>query len=360
MTKEEDYRGRNALADAIDNTIECKLKTLESRILLMLEKLAKRVEVLEGVVQAPIPLQTKYELIKPQTVIGKVGGRKLYREVVDCVKQWGSGRKFKLRELAEVLETKVEGFSKLASTTKKELTRTYLSMLKSLGEAKFCRATGTWELGEGGKKHFEVVEPKIVLMKNKSFAVYKEVVDHIIKWGENKKFTLRELVEELENSVAGWGGLQETTLRSYASVHLRYIKSQNKARNIVGERAWVITKEPSLAPEQYKVETIGKPRRKVLGYVRRNPIHQDVLVKIISKLKDSQNFNSKKVRDIIDSERSETSDETRRCLTYAYLKYLESNKIAVKTEEGYKIINTELIEQDKEPRYETPSLLEDI
>lgn len=367
MEEEKSYKTRNiqSLADAIDNAIECKLKILESRIQTELETLSKRIDALEKA-QVPAPqilTLTKPYSVKPQNVIAKIGGRKLYQEVVDYIKQWSAGRKFKLKELVQELETNVEGVGRLADTTKKELTRTYLSLLKSSNEAKFYRASGTWEVGKSKElKHFEIVEPRIVLMKNKSFAVYKEVADHILKWGENRKFTLGELVKELESSVAGWGGLQETTLRSYASVHLRYLKNQNQAYNIVGERAWIVTKEPSLVPAQeYKAKSVEKPRKKVLGYVRRNPIHQDVLVKIISKLKDLQNFGSRDVREIIEEERFETSDETKRCLTYAYLKYLESNRIAVRTSEGYKIINTELLEElEKCATHEEPSLFEEI
>jgi hypothetical protein len=364
MDEEKGYKNKNTLADAIDSTIESKLKILEGRILVELEKFSKRIEALELKLQAPASARILIasELIKPQTVIAKPGGRKLYREVVDYIKRWSAGRKFKLSELAKELETKVEGIDKLANTTKKELTRTYLCWLKSLNEAKFYRATGKWELAKRESlKPSEIIEPRIILMKNKSFAVYREVADYILKWGENRKFTLGELVRELENTVAGWGGLQETTLRSYASVHLRYLKNQNQAHNIVGKRAWVVTKEPSLQVKQeYRPSVVSKPRKRVLGYIRRNPIHQDVLIKIISQLRDLQKFSSREVRNIIDVERSETSDETRRCLTYAYLKYLESNKIAIRTSEGYKIINTELLEQLEkgELGYEIPSLFE--
>lgn len=354
---EQEKSTENALVAAIDNIINEKLRLLEARISAKLELLSSRIKALETAkVQVPTT-----EGIKLEQVVATVGGRKLYQEVLAHIEKWGKGKKFKLSALLQELESRIGEWSKLAPSTKKELTRTYLSWLRKSGKVRFSPTAKLWEFKVPEIKHREIVEPRIVLMKNKSFAVYKEVIDKILNWGENRKFSLRELTHELENAVAGWGMLQDTTLRSYASVHLRYLKERNQAHNIKGERAWVVSKEPSSQPAFEEPKPKPSRTKKVLGYVRRNPIHEAILVKIISKLKDLPSFSSKEVRKIVDEERAETSNETRRCLTYAYLKYLESNRIAAKTEEGYRIINTELLESfNRREKYESPSLFEDI
>jgi hypothetical protein len=369
---DQNVSSKSTLVEAITNIIDQKLKVLECKILAGLERLSGRIEALEnlGIRKAD------QEFIKAQNVVAKVGSRKLYSEIVDHLRSWGDKKKFKLRDLIQELESKLENFSRLADSTKIDIARNYLRLLRSTGEASFSRSEKIWQLTR--KKDIiispqpstpiEIIEPRIVLVKNKSFAVYKEVIDYILRWAEQKKkFTLKELIRELESSVAGWGALEETTLRSYISAHLHYLKNNNQACKINGERAWIATRDPSSLQKILREVTtkriVSKPRRKVLGYIRRNPIHQDVLIKIIYNLKDVQNFSSRDVREIIDKERAESSDETRRCLTYAYLKYLENNRIATRTLAGYKIVNTELLEDyrgNELQELQVPSLFEDL
>lgn len=303
------------------------------------------------------------EIVKPKNAVGEIGRRKIYQEILDYIERWGFGKEFKLKELSEKLGSSVEGWNELAEITRDETTRVHLSYLKNAGKAEFSRKYGTWRITKWESEKKEMVEPRIVLMKNKSFAIYKEVIDYILKWGKNRNFTLGELAKELESAVAGWGMLESSTLKSYASVHLRYLKEKNQAVNIFGERAWTVGGAPyTKTKERIPQTSHTSKKRKVLGYVRHNPIHEDLLAKIVLNLKNADMFTSKDVRGIIDAERREASDETRRCLTYAYLKYLESNKIANKTEKGYKITNAELVEKIVLQKQDSsiPSLFDNI
>lgn len=362
----------DAITRTINRMIAEKLRVIEIEI----ERLSSKIDTLERKifpsvgekVQPPtsIPATTteqKAEFIKPENAVGEIGRRKIYQEVLDYIERWGFGKEFKLKELSERLGRCVDGWSELAEITRDETTRVHLSYLKNAGKTKFSRKQGTWKITKWESEKKEMVEPRIVLMKNKSFAIYKEVVDYILKWGRNRNFTLGELAKELESAVAGWGMLESSTLKSYASVHLRYLKEKNQAVNILGERAWTVGGAPYAQTEKRGPQTSRtSKKRKVLGYVRHNPIHEDLLAKIILNLKDADIFTSKDVRSIIDAERVDASDETRRCLTYAYLRYLESNKIANKTEKGYKITNAELIEKIAQQKQEAgvPSLFDNI